>query len=113
MSNLTGQGGSPSGSGNNCTTTTQKFRRVERSNNINLPAGALYIEVHNVDMNPVGITCNGDTLSYGGKWHPQKEKNCVDGTEELCPAVSIVSTGLNYWLSVAYPASSTFDLSTL
>ncbi len=120
MADLTGQGGSPpvitpGGSGATLPTVAiQKTLRVERNSNTTIPAGAMAVEVHNVEQHPSNkIVVNGKDVSYQGKWHFEQVLNCVDNKWELCPEVVIQSNGLEFWFSVTYPAGSAVDINSI
>jgi hypothetical protein len=107
-----GDGGGGGGEVVPYTSSLQKSTFDRRSGNLTIPAGALFVEVVNLDpMN--SITVNGRTVLGGERWHSEKITNEVDRTEEYVEEVSILSSSVEYLFRVSYPASSPVNPNTI
>lgn len=108
----TGGGGGGGGDPVQYTASTQKSTFGRRDSNVTIPAGALFVEVVNLEIQGV-VTVNGKDYQAGERFHSEVFVNEVDRTVEFVEEVVIQSSGVEFLFRVSYPGASPVNPNTI
>ena len=92
----------------------KQFRGDRNTANLVLPAGAYSVYLRHADATGGMITVNGEPPIYGGTFSKEAQTDQVNLKQDFVGEVIIDNPqGKTFWLDVAYPSSSSYNLNVI